>query len=72
MQTKLISVTKSYVIGIDTPEELIVYTARVSNPENQMNMETSDRLIKYLIIREHTRHIGNTRNIPIPNWQVKC
>ena len=53
MQTKLISVTKSYVIGIDTPEELIVYTARVSNPENQMNMETSDRLVKYLIKHKH-------------------
>lgn len=53
MQTKLISVTKSYVIGIDTPEELIVYTARVSNPENQMNRETSDRLVKYLIKHKH-------------------
>ena len=53
MQTKLISVTKSYVIGIDTPEDLIVYTARVSNPENQMNMETSDRLVKYLIKHKH-------------------
>ena len=53
METKLISVTQSHIEGITTPEELIVYTARVSNPENQMNMETSDRLIKYLIKYKH-------------------
>ena len=53
METKLISVTQSHIEGINTPEELIVYTARVSNPENQMNMETSDRLIKYLIKHKH-------------------
>ncbi len=32
-----------------SPEELIVYIARVSNPDNQMNMETAPRLINYLI-----------------------
>ena len=53
METKLISVTQSHIEGVTTPEELIVYTARVSNPENQMNMETSDRLIKYLIKHKH-------------------
>jgi thymidylate synthase (FAD) len=34
-------------------EELISYMARVSNPTNQNNTETSDRLIRYLIQHEH-------------------
>jgi len=53
MQTKLISITQSQIEGVNSPEELIVYTARVSNPENQMNMETADKLLKYLIKHKH-------------------
>ena len=54
MKTKLISVTTGSADGkLLSPEELIVYTARVSNPENQMNFETSDRLIAYLIKHKH-------------------
>jgi len=34
-------------------EELIAYMARVSNPSNQNNTETSARLIKYLIDHQH-------------------
>ena len=34
-------------------EELIAYMARVSNPSNQSNTETSARLIKYLITHQH-------------------
>ena len=34
-------------------EELITYMARVSNPANQHNTETSARLIKYLIDHKH-------------------
>jgi thymidylate synthase (FAD) len=47
---KLISVTGSKDF---TPEELIVYCARVSNPENQNNMETAPKLINYLIKHKH-------------------
>jgi thymidylate synthase (FAD) len=36
-----------------SPEDLIVYIARVSNPSNQANLETSDRLIKYLVKHKH-------------------
>lgn len=36
-----------------SPEELIAYTARVSNPANQMNLETTDRLLGYLIRNKH-------------------
>ena len=54
MNVKLVSSTKSLIEGIElSAEELIVYTARVSNPENQMNKESSDRLIKYLIKNKH-------------------
>ena len=34
-------------------EELIAYMARVSNPKNQNNHETSPRLIRYLIKHKH-------------------
>ena len=34
-------------------EELISYMARVSNPSNQNNTETSQRLIRYLIEHQH-------------------
>ncbi len=54
MKTKLVSITKSFVEEKDlSPEELIVYIARVSNPSNQLNSETSDKLIAYLIKNKH-------------------
>ena len=36
-----------------TAQDLISYCARVSNPANQINVETSERLIKYLITHKH-------------------
>ena len=39
--------------GIGDAQELIAYCARVSNPANQFNTETSDRLIRYLIRHAH-------------------
>lgn len=36
-----------------TPQELVAYCARVSNPSNQLNAETSEKLIKYLIKHQH-------------------
>ena len=30
-------------------QDLVAYCARVSNPSNQSNTETSDRLLRYLI-----------------------
>ena len=54
---KLISYTQPsselYDNGIDSPEELIAFCARVSNPANQFNTETSTRLVKYLIKHKH-------------------
>lgn len=39
--------------GIDDVQELIAYCARVSNPSNQLNTETSERLLNYLIKHAH-------------------
>ena len=53
MKVKLISYTKSEIEGIDNLQELVAYCARVSNPTNQLNNETSEKLITYLINNEH-------------------
>jgi thymidylate synthase (FAD) len=39
--------------GIDDAQELIAYCARVSNPANQYNTETSEKLISYLVKHQH-------------------
>ena len=39
--------------GIDNVQELIAYCARVSNPSNQLNTETSEKLINYLVKHAH-------------------
>jgi len=39
--------------GIRDAQELIAYCARVSNPVNQFNNETSERLIRYLVKHRH-------------------
>lgn len=55
-----------------TPEEFVAYTARVSNPSNQMNTLTAPKLLKYLITHKHwspfemvnvTMEIETTRDI---------
>ncbi len=53
---KFVSITKPILDGITenmSSEELIVYIARVSNPSNQINMETAPKLINYLIKHKH-------------------
>ena len=39
--------------GIDDVQELIAYCARVSNPSNQLNTDTSEKLINYLVKHAH-------------------
>ena len=39
--------------GVDNAQELIAYCAKVSNPSNQINKETSERLIRFLIKNAH-------------------
>ena len=46
--------TKQFAdMGIDDAQELIAYCARVSNPSNQLNTETSEKLIRYLVKHAH-------------------
>jgi len=42
-----------YNQGIVDAQELVAYCARVSNPTNQLNTETSEKLIRYLIKNKH-------------------
>ena len=56
-KVKLVSYTQPSIDvlkeGISDPQDLIAYCARVSNPANQLNTETSEKLIKYLIKHAH-------------------
>jgi thymidylate synthase (FAD) len=55
MNVRLISYSKppeEIYVG-ENIQELIAYTARVSNPSNQDNTETSERLLRYLIREKH-------------------
>jgi len=51
--TSTLQVNLDGIINQLSPEELIVYIARVSNPSNQINMETAPKLINYLIKHKH-------------------
>ena len=56
MEVKLINYSQAdgeYLIDSTNAQEMIAFCARVSNPENQMNSETSTGLIKYLIKHKH-------------------
>ena len=57
VRVKLVSYSKPTEVfqneGIKDAQELIAYCARVSNPSNQMNTETSSKLIRYLISNAH-------------------
>lgn len=54
MNVKLVSITESLIEEKKlSAEELIVYIARVSNPSNQLNSETSDKLLGYMIKNKH-------------------
>lgn len=64
MNVRLISITQPVIKTVESegtdpvfrqlsPEELIVFTARVSNPGNQHNHGTADKLLAYLIKNKH-------------------
>jgi thymidylate synthase (FAD) len=73
-EVNLIAISKPDVGSTDCVDanQLIAYTARVSNPKNQNNQETAGRLLKYLIKHQHwspfemvhmTLEIKTTRDI---------
>lgn len=58
--------------GLDDIKDLVAFCARVSNPSNQLNKETNDKLISYLVNHKHwsplemasaTIEINTTRDI---------
>ena len=54
ISAKLIGYTQPSIhVGASTPEELISYAARVSNPSNQDNYDTAEGLLKYCIRNKH-------------------
>tara|TARA_B110000014_G_C20024879_1_gene531937 strand:- start:194 stop:859 length:666 start_codon:yes stop_codon:yes gene_type:complete len=57
MKVRLVSYsnpTKEFLDdGISDVQELVAFCARVSNPSNQHNKDTSEKLIKYLIKNKH-------------------
>ena len=57
MKVKLVSYSQPskefQEMGIGNAQDLIAFCARVSNPSNQLNAETSEKLIKYLINHSH-------------------
>ena len=57
MDVKLVSYSQPTVefrdLGLTDAQELIAYCARVSNPSNQLNTDTSEKLIRYLVKHQH-------------------
>ena len=57
VQVKLISYSKPsrelVIDGLYDVQELIAFCPRVSNPANQLNTETSEKLINYLVKHQH-------------------
>ena len=55
MNVKLISYSKPYenLEGVEDAKDLIAYCARVSNPSNQTNKRTAEKLLRYLIKEKH-------------------
>lgn len=55
MKVSLVSVTEPALLELPaaTAEDLIVYAARVSSPQNQENIETAPKLLRYLIKNGH-------------------
>lgn len=72
MKVEIIAYSQPAQPFVEDMTELVAFCARVSNPSNQMNMETSEKLIKYLIKNMHwsplemvhlTLEIETTRDI---------
>ena len=57
LKVKLVSYSKPsremYDQGLMDAQELVAFCARVSNPSNQFNTETADKLIRYLVKNKH-------------------
>lgn len=52
-KSKLIATTKPCIENLSTITDLVVFCGRVSNPSNQLNMNTAEKLISYLLKYKH-------------------
>lgn len=68
IKAKLIGVTKPVVDNIPDTEGLVSYCARVSNPDNQENYATADRLIDYCFRNGHVS-VFETVNLV---FEIEC
>jgi len=50
---KIVAITNPLVDGVKSADEFIAFAARVSNPTNQMNSETAEKLLRYCIRNKH-------------------
>lgn len=50
---KIVAITNPLIEGLDSADKFIAYAARVSNPSNQMNTGTSEKLLRYCIKNKH-------------------
>jgi len=53
MKVELISYSQPDMYFVENMTELVAFCARVSNPSNQNNIGTSEKLIRYLIKHQH-------------------
>jgi len=53
MKVELISYSQPAEYFAENMTELVAFCARVSNPDNQSNKDTSEKLIRYLIKNQH-------------------
>ena len=53
MNVSLVSITQPFISDLKSPEDIIAYCARVSNPTNQLNTKTAPKLLKFLIKHKH-------------------
>jgi thymidylate synthase (FAD) len=50
---KIVAITNPLIDGVGSADKFIAYAARVSNPSNQMNTGTSEKLLRYCIKNKH-------------------
>jgi thymidylate synthase (FAD) len=71
-EAKIVALTQPVVEGVGDVGDFVAYAARVSNPSNQLNTGTSEKLLKYLARNAHwspfemisiTMEIETTRDI---------
>lgn len=69
---RIVALTDPLIFGVEHVNDFVAYTARVSNPSNQLNTGTSEKLLKYLARNAHwspfemvsiTMEIETTRDI---------